>query len=236
MEVPFQYRLIDDLNNPPHYADHVFEHFGIPENPITLFSSNPYTTDCFRGKDNCTIIPIEEHLELHATQLRALYARGIDISALVPPHIPSYLQHHERQRRIQKLTFDNPIPTVDIVIEYQDKLVIIKRKEKPLGYALVGGHIDPGESAEQAAVREAEEETGLQVQLTRLVGVYSKPGRDPRPGHRISIAYAGIGNGEIKPGSDAEKVILCDSNEVPALLFDHNQILNDYRTKKGQNL
>jgi ADP-ribose pyrophosphatase YjhB (NUDIX family) len=76
--------------------------------------------------------------------------------------------------------YKNPLPTVDIIIEATDGIVLIERKNKPLGWALPGGFVDYAESLEQAAVREAREETGLQVSLTRQLKTYSDPDRDPR--------------------------------------------------------
>jgi ADP-ribose pyrophosphatase YjhB (NUDIX family) len=76
--------------------------------------------------------------------------------------------------------YKNPLPTVDIIIEDMDGIVLVARKNKPLGWALPGGFVDYGESLEQAAVREALEETGLQVTLQRQLKTYSAPDRDPR--------------------------------------------------------
>lgn len=125
-------------------------------------------------------------------------------------------------------TYRNPIPTVDLVIEYNGGIVIIERNEEPIGYALPGGHIDYGESAEAAAIREAKEETGLEVTLKRLIGVFSDPQRDKR-GHRISIAYAASGVGELKAGSDAKTARVISLEEIPQLQFDHDEILQKYR-------
>jgi len=76
--------------------------------------------------------------------------------------------------------YKNPLPTVDILIQRKDRILLIKRKNFPYGWALPGGFIDYGESAENAAVREAREETELEVYDLRLLGVYSKSDRDPR--------------------------------------------------------
>ena len=85
--------------------------------------------------------------------------------------------------------YRNPVPTVDVVIhDPACGVVIIRRANKPVGYALPGGFIDAGESAETAAVREMREETGLNVELTGLLGVYSRPDRDPR-GHTLTVAF-----------------------------------------------
>ena len=89
--------------------------------------------------------------------------------------------------------FKNPIPTVDIIIRINDGIVLIKRRNPPYGWALPGGYQDAGESCEAAAVREAMEETGLQVTLETLFYVYSDPHRDPKayPLHRVHGARVG---------------------------------------------
>ena len=224
MNLPLDYRLIDDINDPPNYAGHVERIFSFSKNDqLTLFSSQ-YTADCFQ---NHRSVLIEERIKQHATELRSLYVEGTDISDLVPSHIPTFLE--DRKARLEKLRYDNPIPTVDLVIKYKDKIVIIEREDTS-EHALPGGHIDRGESAEAAAVREAKEETGLTVSLKGLIGVFSDPDRDPR-GHRISVAYCAEGAGKLKPGSDAKSVLLFSLEDVPPLAFDHDEILKNYLEK-----
>lgn len=114
----------------------------------------------------------------------------------------------------------NPKPTVDIVIHDRERgLVLVDRKNPPYGNALPGGFIDLGESAEQAAVREAFEETNLRVRLTGLLGVYSAPDRDPRQ-HTISTVFI------VVPGA---KVAFYSMEALPALVFDHAKILADFK-------
>ncbi|MFV2082523.1 MAG: NUDIX domain-containing protein, partial [bacterium] len=94
-----------------------------------------------------------------------------------------------------KTEFRNPFPTVDIVIEVDDAgIVLIKRKNPPHGWAIPGGFVDYGESVEEAAVREAKEETALDVELVRLLGVYSDPDRDPRF-HTVSTVFVARASG-----------------------------------------
>lgn len=121
----------------------------------------------------------------------------------------------------------NPLPTVDIIIEIVDKIVLIERKNPPHGWALPGGFIDYNESAEHAALREAREETGLNVKNLRQFHVYSKPGRDPRF-HTITVVFTARATGTPQAASDAKNTDLFSRDELPELAFDHRQILDDY--------
>jgi 8-oxo-dGTP diphosphatase len=122
----------------------------------------------------------------------------------------------------------NPYPTVDIIIEIGKEIVIIERKNAPLGWALPGGFVDYGESLEAAAIREAKEETGLDIYDLVQLKAYSKPDRDPRQ-HNISFVFVAKGRGELKAGDDARDIDLLRPDALPKLLFDHDQIVNDYR-------
>jgi ADP-ribose pyrophosphatase YjhB (NUDIX family) len=126
----------------------------------------------------------------------------------------------------------NPTPTVDIIIEIGDSIVLIERKNPPYGWALPAGFVDYGESYEQAALREAMEETGLAVTDLRQFHTYSEPGRDPRQ-HTASTVFIGQAKGEPVAGDDAGKVALCTSNNLPQLAFDHALILADYYAAKA---
>ena len=127
--------------------------------------------------------------------------------------------------------FTNPTPTVDVVIYDPVKgIVLVSRKNEPLGWALPGGFIDYGECAQSAAVREACEETGLDVVLTGLLGVYSDPGRDPR-GHTLSVVYTGLAKNPdaLQAGDDAAKAAFYLQSALPEpLVFDHNRIVLDF--------
>jgi 8-oxo-dGTP diphosphatase len=126
-----------------------------------------------------------------------------------------------------------PLLAADVIIELVDRpdrpIVLIERKNPPLGWALPGGFVDVGESVPCAARREAHEETGLAVQLVALLGVYSDPERDPR-GHTVSAVYVVSARGQPRAADDARAVRVVGLDELPAeLAFDHAQILADYR-------
>ena len=125
-----------------------------------------------------------------------------------------------------------PLLAVDIVIEMHDRpgrpIVLIERKYPPHGRALPGGFVDVGERLEQAAVREAREETALDVRLLFLLGCYSDPERDAR-GHTVSAVYVATASGEPQAQDDAQHLALYDPAQCPPLAFDHAQIIADYR-------
>ena len=105
--------------------------------------------------------------------------------------------------------------------------MLIERKYPPYGWALPGGFVDVGESLEQAAVREAKEETSLDVRLSLLLGCYSSPERDSR-GHTVSAVYLATASGRAKARDDAKNLALFDARACPELAFDHAQIVEDY--------
>ncbi len=124
-----------------------------------------------------------------------------------------------------------PLITADAVIELRDRpgrpIVLIERRHEPLGWALPGGFVDIGETVEHAALREAREETGLDVRLEALLGCYSKPDRDPR-GHTVSIIFVAVASGDPVAGDDARAVGVFDPAKTPPLAFDHQQVLADF--------
>jgi ADP-ribose pyrophosphatase YjhB (NUDIX family) len=133
-------------------------------------------------------------------------------------------------------TYRNPFPTVDIIIETaaSDKkgIVLIKRKNPPYGWAIPGGFVDYGESLEQAAVREAEEETTLKVKLVRQFHTYSDPGRDPRH-HTIATVFIASADGEPIGEDDASEAAVFLRDELPDdMAFDHRSIIEDYFNNK----
>ena len=130
--------------------------------------------------------------------------------------------------------FRNPTPTVDIIIEIGPSIVLIERRNPPFGWALPGGFVDYGESYETAALREAEEETGLTVTGLRQFHTYSDPGRDPRQ-HTASTVFIGQAQGIPTAGDDAGQAELFTQETLPPLAFDHGRILADYfNAKRGR--
>lgn len=123
---------------------------------------------------------------------------------------------------------ETPKLMVDVVITSEEGVVLIRRGSEPFAgqWALPGGFVEVGETVEEAAIREAAEETGLAVEVARLVGVYSDPERDPR-GHNVSVAFlARVLSGELSAATDASEVALIDPSSVE-LAFDHGRIVND---------
>lgn len=124
--------------------------------------------------------------------------------------------------------FKNPIPTVDIIIEVKGGIVLIKRKNPPFGWAIPGGFVDYGESLEDAAIREAKEETSLDIKLIRQFHSYSDPDRDKRF-HTISTVYIAKAEGEPEAADDAKEIGIFTKDSLPEhIAFDHAKILKDY--------
>lgn len=123
----------------------------------------------------------------------------------------------------------SPALTVDAVIIKDDSIILIKRKNNPFKdkWALPGGFVEYGETVEKAVLREAKEETGLDVKIQKLLGVYSNPDRDPR-GHTVSVCFlCRIVAGKLKADTDSGDVREFKFSELPALAFDHEKIIKD---------
>jgi ADP-ribose pyrophosphatase YjhB (NUDIX family) len=129
--------------------------------------------------------------------------------------------------------YQNPMLTVDIIIEIGTKgIILIKRKNPPYGWALPGGFVDYGESLEEAAVREAKEETDLDVKLIAQLHTYSDPKRDPRH-HSISTVYIAKAEGAPQARDDAAEIGIFNESSLPdEIAFDHRSILKDYFKSK----
>lgn len=132
--------------------------------------------------------------------------------------------------------YKNPAPTVDIIIEIKSAsgkgIVLISRKNPPYGWAIPGGFVDYGESLEDAAIREAKEETSLDVKLIRQFHTYSDPSRDPR-GHTISTVFIAVAEGKPIGCDDAAEAQIFPVSAIPdTMAFDHKKIIIDYINKK----
>lgn len=127
--------------------------------------------------------------------------------------------------------YRNPVPTVDLIIhDCQGRVVLIKRCNPPFGWALPGGFVDYGEALEHAAVREAREETSLDVLLDRQFHTYSRPDRDPRQHTITTVFLASIAGGKLRAADDAADAGFFSRDEIDesGLAFDHAEILRDY--------
>ncbi len=131
--------------------------------------------------------------------------------------------------------YRNPTPTVDIIIAVDGGILLIMRRNDPVGWAIPGGFVDYGESLEDAAVREAREETSLDVILEGQLKTYSRPDRDPRQ-HTISTVFMARGAGNPIAADDAAQIGVFRENTLPEpLMFDHAEILADYfRVMRGK--
>jgi 8-oxo-dGTP diphosphatase len=124
--------------------------------------------------------------------------------------------------------YRNPVPTVDIIIEISGGIVLIERENTPHGWALPGGFVDYGETMEDAARREAREETSLEIGPLQLLGCYSDPSRDQRL-HTISTVFVAFGYGTPTAGDDAADIGVYAPDALPSpLCFDHAAIIDDY--------
>ncbi len=135
----------------------------------------------------------------------------------------SYLNH------IVNSLCQGPFVTVDTIIEVEEGIVLIKRSNPPFGWAIPGGFLDYGESLEEAAAREAKEETGLAVTNLKQFHTYSAPARDPRF-HTISTVFICQAKGEPRAGSDAAsaRIVKLGAWREMEIAFDHKKVLEDY--------
>ena len=135
-------------------------------------------------------------------------------------------------------TPQTPYLTTDGIIELYEGdtfkgIVLIERKNDPKGLALPGGFVDVGERVEDALIREMQEETNLQVEISKLLGVYSDPKRDPRF-HTASVVFIAKSQGQPQGGDDAKEAKLYTLEEIPMdqLVFDHSAILKEYLSQR----
>lgn len=126
-----------------------------------------------------------------------------------------------------------PFCTVDVIIQMPQGIVVVERSNPPFGYALPGGFVDCGESLEEAAIREAKEETDLDLEGLKQFHTYSKPGRDPRF-HTVTTVFTAKGKGRPQAASDAASLKVVPAQEFKGmkLAFDHADIIKDYLREK----
>ncbi len=149
------------------------------------------------------------------------------------------IENYERYDMVFEYAARNPYLkpslTVDMVLVEKGKILLIKRGREPYvgHYALPGGFVEYGEKTENAAVREMKEETGLEVKIVRLLGVYSDPSRDPR-GHTVSVVYEVKRiSGNVSSGDDAAEAKFFPLKKLPPLAFDHKKIIENYLLLHG---
>ncbi|ADG13263.1 NUDIX hydrolase [Methanocaldococcus infernus ME] len=142
-----------------------------------------------------------------------------------------YSKRFINKRLLKKLNlYLIPSLAVDGIIFEDNKILLIKRRNEPFKgyYALPGGFVECGESCEEAIIREIKEETNLDVEIEKLLNVYSNPNRDPR-GHVVSVVYIlRVVGGSLKAGDDAKEVKFFEINKIPKLAFDHEKIIKDF--------
>lgn len=220
---------IPDINDYSSWVKHVKKLAGEFD---VVYSGNEIVNKLFEEK-GYAIERVSEIGYISSSAIRDMMVRGGDWEKFVPKPTADIIQKINGEERVRALykQYLNPIPAVDMIIKYNNGIVLVKRRDGK--YALPGGFMEFGESAESAAIRETKEETGLDLKLEKLLGVYSDPKRDPRT-HIISITFVGSGSGELKAGSDAKETMnvpIEDALEME-LTFDHKKILEDY-IKKG---
>lgn len=227
---------IDDIDNYPKWVKHVES--LVPKFDV-VYAGNTITQKLFKdaGYD---IRALEDNI-IHATEIRNRIYKDENWKDLVPEGTAKVIEKVNGVKRIKKI-FDgkiNPLPTVDIIIEYYkgnsyEGIVLIERKNEPYGWAIPGGFVEYNESLEEAAVREAKEETGLEVELQGQLKTYSLPKRDPRK-HVITTVFIAKTKGNFKAADDAVNAGIFTKETLPKnLVFDHRDILRDYFDKSGE--
>ena len=142
-------------------------------------------------------------------------------------NLPTHLVCPHCGKEIEK--YRNPFPTVDVIIHYQGGVVLIERKNPPYGWAIPGGFMEYGESAEDGARREMQEETGLELEQLALFTVRSEPDRDSRF-HTVTVVYTADGVGTMQAGDDAANAQVFTLDSLPdTMAFDHREVLELYR-------
>jgi len=222
---------IPDIDDYAGWAKHTLDIAGKVD---VVFTGNKLVKELFE-KEGLEVEVLKHSDYISGTLVRDMIAKSKEWDRYVTKQTVKIIKKADGEQRIKSLsvTYKNPIPTVDIIIEYQGGIVLIERKHEPFGWAIPGGHVDYGESLEQSAIREAKEETSLDVKLIKQFHTYSEPNRDPRA-HKISTVYVAKAKGKMKARSDAKNVKVFKKDNLPELAFDHKKILEDYFKHKGE--
>lgn len=148
-------------------------------------------------------------------------------------NIPTHLLCPNCGHKVRK--YKNPFPTVDVLIRYRGGIVLIERGNEPFGWAIPGGFMEYGESAETAAAREMMEETSLKLENLQFFTVRSQPDRDPRF-HTITVVFTADGKGELRAGDDAVNAQVVNANTLPeTIAFDHREVIESYFASENRS-
>ena len=224
---------IPDFNNPKLWAEYVCKMSPFPFTKV--YSNNDYTIDSFKDIKIETI-RLQNRLNICATQIRYEMSSQDNLwKEKIPKGTLEYLLQINGPERVRNILNADKKERLaaDVIIEYENGVVLIERQFPPYGKALPGGLKDIGENIKQTAIREAYEETNLKVSDLHLLDVYSEPGRDPR-GPVTSVVYYGKGKGELIAQDDAKSARVVPFSELQnqTLAFDHAKIISDWMKKR----
>lgn len=236
-DAKFVYFPIPDFNNKELWTKYIQKN-----TPVTfseIYSDNDWTLDCFNDIYGIKSIRLEQRLDICATDIRyEMSSQDESWREKVPKGVEQYLDKIDGAQKVRDILSSNMKERIalDTIVEYENGIVFIERKNPPYGLALPGGLKDNFETVEQGAARELKEETNLDIVDMKMLGVYSKPGRDPR-GPVTSITFYGKGVGELKAKDDAKDVYVVPFEDLGKynLAFDHGEMIDDYMKIKYGN-
>lgn len=242
---PWHYFDVPDINDPANYADHIRKTVCYEPEDTVLFSNNPETTLCFEDKIARIEHPHSYHPYSSSKLLEMLVTEGPWEEA-VSDGIKQFVIEHDLKQvasnRYSAMSSRHGTPRMatDIIIQYQGGIVLIERKFKPYGWALPGGMFEKGLTGPENAVKEAKEETHLDVDIVGLMEARTDPARDPRD-HIVSLAYVAKGQGNLKADDDAKNSMVIKSyGQLPVdMAFpDHRKMVWNYFNKylKGERI